>query len=196
MSILWNNAPQKALIVYQELLEFTKMCADICTDKAWQNEAKKVLKTVDEINKLSEDKMKTAPFDLSTALAGKPCVTRAGRKVLEIKQFNIERGIAFTIQGGNGEVYFVHEDGFMFSTRKGYLGSESDFDLFMLVVPQVYCIGIGFAEIKEDNIHIGYHAGQAYKKEYFKENFQNVPFKKVIEFTLDENEPEFREVEK
>jgi len=130
--------------------------------------------------RIKETKMKTKPFNLEEALAGKPCVTREGKKVLQVHRWK------------NGYIaYVLEEDNGMFSIDQcgKYKNQHAPhLDLFMLVEPQVYCIGL-----MEINYDQRIKCTGAYLKERFDKIYDRETFMKIIEFTLDEDE--FKEVE-
>lgn len=134
--------------------------------------------------------MKTAPFNLEKALAEKPCVTRGGRKVLEIYKFNkVNDTLCALIESDDGD---IAPDNFIAAYKLDGTCFANDFsgrelDLFMIVEPQVYCIGIH----PEEDIDLKGcpMITSALPKERFEKEFITWKFRKVIEFTLD-NEDE------
>lgn len=131
--------------------------------------------------------MKTAPFNLEKALAGKPCITRNGRKVLQIKKFEMDNSTKFVCYFGESDYSLYEENGKInIPWRNNKIEEVQNSDLFMLVEPQVYCIGIHPAE---DIDLIGCPMiTSALPKERFEKEFITWKFRKVLEFTLDEDE--------
>jgi hypothetical protein len=89
------------------------------------------------------------PFNLQDALAGKPVVTRQGKKVTQLHLFNTntEQPLLGIIEGDK-DIYTWNKDGIYFSHK-----DTSAFDLFM--APEKKSIWVNLYEYENGQLWVG-----------------------------------------